>query len=107
MPYIFFTLTAGIVLILLSAKTIDFIAFHILGVTTADPLSDNFLLRATFWSGSLPLTVISSMSAAGFLFLTWKYGGRIFKRLIAPFSISPDMLDDITYKSIVFGFPFF
>ncbi len=106
-PYIFWTLTAGIVLILLSAKTIDFIAFHILGVTAADPLSDNFLLRATFWSGSLPLTIISSIAAAGFLFLMWQYGGGVFKRLIAPFSISPEMLDDITYKSIVVGFPLF
>lgn len=105
--YIFWTLTAGVVLILLFAKTIDFAVFHVFGATAVDPLSDNFLLRATFWSGSIPFTVFSSIVAGGFLFLVWRNGGSILKKLIAHFSISAKMLDDITYKSIVVGFPLF
>jgi cytochrome c-type biogenesis protein CcsB len=105
--YIFWTLTAGTVLILLFAKTIDFIVFYVFGATALDPLSDNFLLRATFLSGSIPFTVFSSIVAGGFLFLVWRNGGNLLKKLIAHFSISAEMLDDITYKSIIVGFPLF
>jgi cytochrome c-type biogenesis protein CcsB len=105
--YIFWTLTAGIVMILLFAKAVDFMAFYVLGITARDPMSDNILLRASFWSGSIPLTVFSSVVAGGFLFLIWRNGGSVFKKLMAYFSISPQIFDDITYKSIVVGFPLF
>jgi cytochrome c-type biogenesis protein CcsB len=105
--YIFWTLTSGIVLLLLIAKMVDFMAFYVLGITARDPMSDNFLLRASFWSGSIPLTLFSSAVAGGFLFLIWRNGGSVFKKLMAHFSISPQIYDDITYKSIVVGFPLF
>lgn len=105
--YIFGALTAGTVMLLLFAKTIDFIAFHVLGITARDPMSDNFMLRASFWSGSIPITIFSSVVAGGFLFLVWKHWGSILKNLVSHFSISAKMLDDITYKSIVVGFPLF
>ncbi|MBT9139194.1 MAG: Cytochrome c biogenesis protein CcsA [Syntrophomonadaceae bacterium] len=103
--YIFWTMTVGIVLILLFAKILDFAALSI--IDTPDPLSDNFLLRATFWSGSVPITVISSIVAVGFLFLVWKNGGSVFKKIISPFPISAELLDELTYKMIIIGFPLF
>lgn len=106
-PYIFWTMISGITMLLLFAKTVDFIVFYGFGATEVDPFSDNFLLRATLLSGSIPLTIFSSVAAGGFLFLIWRNGGSVFKRLIAHFPVSAEMLDDITYKCIVVGFPLF
>ena len=101
--YIFWSIITGIFLIILFAMGIDF-----LSLTTAEraQLIQSHFLKASFRSSSWPVVVISWIVSIAFILALWKFGLRI-KKVLFSLSLSPQMLDDITYKSIAVGFPLF
>jgi len=103
--YIFWTLTLGTVIVVLAAMGLDFLKFRVAGMNP-DAVVQSFLFKATFLSGSPAVAFASFAAAALVLFAVWNYGG-VFRRIISAVGISPDMLDEITYKSIAVGFPIF
>jgi cytochrome c-type biogenesis protein CcsB len=102
--YIFWTVTMGAFMTVLLAMGIDFAKFKIIG--SAAGSFKSYLLKATFLNPSTPAVIFSYAAAAVLIFLVWQYG-YVFKRIIATFDLSPDQLDEITYKSIAIGFPIF
>lgn len=103
--YVFWTLTLGLVIVVLSAMGLDFLKFRVAGMQP-EVLIKGFLFKATFLSGSPAVAFASYAAAALVLLAVWNYGG-VFRRIISTVGISPDMLDEITYKSIAVGFPIF
>lgn len=103
--YIFWTVTTGIFIVLLVAMGLDYLSFKVF-IKNPDVLVKSFLFKASFFSPSPVVAAMSFIAAAVFLFLFWRYG-HFLKKIIGSFSLSPDILDDITYKSIAIGFPVF
>ncbi len=99
--YVFWTLSVGLLLIVLIAMVLDFITFRSIFST-----SKSYLFRATFLSQATGVATLSWIAALTILFVLWRFGYRL-KRLLSSFSISIDALDDIIYKSIAVGFPIF
>jgi cytochrome c-type biogenesis protein CcsB len=64
------------------------------------------MFKATFRSSSGLVILLSYIGSAVFVFFVWKYGYAL-KKLIESFSISKELLDDLTYKNIAIGFPVF
>lgn len=102
--YLFWTVTLGVFLSVLIAMGIDFLVFRVAGNPEAFIKSN--LFKATFRNASGAVAVVSYIAAVAFIFLIWKFG-HVVKKIISSFSISPDMLDDLTYKNIAIGFPIF
>ncbi|HWR58306.1 MAG TPA: c-type cytochrome biogenesis protein CcsB [Thermodesulfovibrionales bacterium] len=103
--YIFWTVTVGIFVVLLAAMGLDFLTYKLF-ISNPDILIKSFLLKASFFSQSTVVAVLSWIIGIGLIFLCWKYG-YLLKKVIASFSLSPETLDEITYKSIAVGFPIF
>lgn len=103
--YIFWTITLGIFFSILIAMGIDFLTFKI-AAKTPEAFIKSYLFKATFRSSSGAVILFSYAIAIAFVFLVWRYG-HVIKKLIESFSISHDLLDDLTYKSIAIGFPVF
>ncbi|MDA8215357.1 MAG: c-type cytochrome biogenesis protein CcsB [Nitrospiraceae bacterium] len=103
--YIFWTTTFGIFAAVLVAMGIDFLAFKI-AAKSPEAFIKSYLFKATFRNDSGIIALLSYVGAAGFVFLTWRYGHAL-KKLIESFSISQEILDDLTYKNIAIGFPIF
>ncbi len=103
--YIFWTGALGIFSIILVALIIDFLVFRVAGVTYGQ--TENHILEATFQSESGFIVLLSYIGSLAFIGLLWRYGGSIIKKIADSFSISKEMLDDVTYKSIAVGFPIF
>lgn len=103
--YIFWTVILGIFLAILLAMGIDFLTFKV-AVKTPDAFIKSHLFKATFRSDSGFMVMLSYIGAAAFIFILWRFG-YIFKKIIASFNVSPDLLDDLTYKNIAIGFPIF
>jgi cytochrome c-type biogenesis protein CcsB len=103
--YIFWTVASGIFIILLIAMGLDYLSFKVL-IRNPDVLIKSFLFKASFFSPSPAISVLSWIAAAVFLFACWRYG-HLLKKIVGAFPLSPEILDDITYKSIAIGFPIF
>lgn len=103
--YIFWTLSVGLFLIVLIAMALDFMTFRI-AFSTPESFIKSYLFRATFLNQSKGIAAFSYMVASCILFVLWRFGYLIKKKLIS-FSISTEVLDDITYKSVAIGFPIF
>ncbi len=103
--YLFWTFTLGIFMSILIAMGVDFLTFKI-AVKTPEAFIQSFLFKSSFRSDSGTVVLISYLAVAAFIFLIWRYG-YILKKVITSFSLSPDILDDLTYKSIAVGFPVF
>jgi cytochrome c-type biogenesis protein CcsB len=103
--YLFWTITLGIFLTILVAMGIDFLSFKILA-RGPEEFIKNYLFKATFRNDSGVIVLFSYIGAMVLIFLVWKYG-VILKRLLESFSISKELLDDLTYKLIAIGFPVF
>ncbi len=101
--YIFWSVTVGIFLVVLIAMGIDY-----LSATAAqqEELLQSYFLKATFRSSSGGVVAISWVVSIFFISAIWRYGLGL-KKTLTGLSITPDMLDDITYKSIAIGFPLF
>lgn len=103
--YIFWTAALGLFSIMFIGFIIDFLVFRVAGVTYGQ--TENHILEATFESESGFIVLLSYISSLAFIGLLWRYGGSIIKKVIESFSISKEILDDVTYKSIAIGFPIF
>jgi cytochrome c-type biogenesis protein CcsB len=103
--YIFWTVTFGMFLAILIAMGIDFLTFKIMA-KSPEAFIRNYLFKSTFRSSSGVIVLLSYTALAVFVFSVWRYG-YILKKLISSFSITQDMLDDLTYKNIAIGFPVF
>ncbi len=102
--YIFWVATSGLTLIFLIAMGIDYIVFK-----AGRPdimIKKGYIFRATFLNANTIVSVLS-FAVAGLLFFTlWRYG-YLIKHIISSLKITPDILDEITYKAIAIGFPIF
>ncbi|MDA8239199.1 MAG: c-type cytochrome biogenesis protein CcsB [Nitrospiraceae bacterium] len=103
--YIFWTVSTGIFLVVLLAMGLDYLSFKVM-IKNPDVLIKSFLFRASLLSNSPLVSLLSWIAAVVFIFMLWRYG-HLLKKVIGSFSLSADILDDITYKSIAIGFPVF
>lgn len=103
--YIFWTVMLSIFVIVLAAMGLDYLTFK-LSVKSQEDLIKSYLFRASFRNDSSVVAFGSLALAAAFTFAVWRFGG-ILRKVIAGFSMSADILDEITYKSIAMGFPIF
>ncbi|MBI4688059.1 MAG: c-type cytochrome biogenesis protein CcsB [Nitrospirae bacterium] len=102
-PYIFWSIVVGVFLIILVAMGIDYLS--IAGASTEELIKNHFL-KSTFRSSSDGVAAVSYIAGIIAIYLIWRYGLGL-KKILCSFSISADMLDEITYKSIAIGFPLF
>ena len=102
--YIFWTITFGLFTVLLVSMGIDLFTFKV--KVRPEIFIHNYLFRTSFLNPSATVKLISYISAIAVLFVIWRYG-YILRSVIAKFNVTPDMLDEITYKSIAVGFPIF
>jgi cytochrome c-type biogenesis protein CcsB len=103
--YFFWTVTLALFGASLIAMGIDFITLRITA-RSPEAFIQNYLFKATFRSGSGLIVAISCIALAAIVFFVWRYG-YMLKTLITSFQLTPDILDDLTYKTIAIGFPIF
>lgn len=101
--YIFWSIIMGIFIVVLIGMGIDFLS---LSASERAHLIESHFLKSTLRSSSGGIVAASWLISALFIFLIWNSGFRL-KGVFASLSLSPTMLDDITYKSIAIGFPLF
>ncbi len=101
--YIFGSIIMGVFLVVLIAMGIDYLSIT---VAQRGELIQSYFLKATFKSSSGGIVAISWVISIAFIFVVWRYGLRL-KKILTGLSIVPNMLDEITYKSIAIGFPLF
>jgi cytochrome c-type biogenesis protein CcsB len=104
-PYIFWTVALGVFIAVLVAMGIDFIVFKV-AAKSPEAFIQSYLFKATFRSASAAVSALSYAGLAAFVFLVWNYG-YVIKKIILSFSLSEDMLEELTYKNIAIGFPIF
>src|SRR5208337_2608409 len=104
-PYIFWTVVLGIFISVLIVMGIDFLVFKV-AVNSPESFLKSYLFKATYRNSSGAVSLVSYIGTAVFIFLIWKYG-YLLRNVIASFSISEELLDDLTYKSVAVGFPIF
>jgi cytochrome c-type biogenesis protein CcsB len=102
--YLFWTLTIGIFVIVMVAMGIDFFTFKVR--VRPEVFIQSYLFKSTFLNPSGAVKLVSWLLSAGILYVSWRYG-YVLKTVITRFNVTPDMLDEITYKSIAIGFPIF
>jgi len=101
--YIFWSIVIGIFIVVLIGMGIDFSS---LSAAERKELIQSHFLTATFRSESGGVAVLSWVLSIAFIFGIWKFGLGL-KKVLASLSLTPNMLDEITYKSINVGFPLF
>jgi len=101
--YIFWSIVVGIFLVVLIAMGID-----LLSLTAAQrkEFLQNYFLKATFKNPSGGIVAVSWVVSIAFISAIWRFGLGL-KKILTSLSITPNMLDEITYKSIAMGFPLF
>jgi cytochrome c-type biogenesis protein CcsB len=104
LSYLFWSITLGIMIILLLATGFDLLKFKVM--VKPDIFIKTYMFKASFFNPSSAIKVVSWISALGIIFVVWRFG-NILKTIIEKFNITPEMLDEITYKSIAIGFPIF
>jgi cytochrome c-type biogenesis protein CcsB len=102
--YIFWTITFGIMVILLLAMGIDLLKFKVM--VKPDIFIKTYMFKTSFLSESASIRILSWISALVIIFVVWRFGNAL-KTVIEKFNINSEMLDEITYKSIAIGFPIF
>lgn len=105
LTYIFWTIMLSVIIILLVAMGLDFMKFKVVG-TSQQEFIKSYIMRATFANPSSGIALLSWVVTLTFMFLVWNYGS-VLKRIILSMNITPDLLDEITYKAIAVGFPVF
>ncbi|HCC69017.1 MAG TPA: c-type cytochrome biogenesis protein CcsB [Nitrospiraceae bacterium] len=101
--YIFGSIITGVFLLVLIAMGLDHLSFRV--VNPGDP-TENYFFKATFGNPLGIVAVISYFASMAFIFTVWRFGLNL-KKTLTGFSVSRDMLDEISYKGIVVGFPLF
>ncbi|OGW56252.1 MAG: c-type cytochrome biogenesis protein CcsB [Nitrospirae bacterium RBG_13_43_8] len=102
--YIFWSVTLGIFIAVLIAMGIDLLNFRVM--VKPEEFIKSYMFKTSFLNPSPPVKIISWVSMAIIIFVIWRYGA-VLKAVITKFNIAPDILDEITYKSIAIGFPIF
>ncbi len=102
--YIFWTVSLGVLIVLLAAMGLDFMKYHILA-TNSEAIK-SYLFRATFKSASAAVSLASWTGSVIIIALVWRYG-YLLKRIVAAFNVTTDLLDELTYKTVAVGFPIF
>lgn len=103
--YIFWTVMLSVFIITLSGMGLDYFTFKV-AIKSQEDLIKSYLFKASFLSSSASVAVLSWVIGVALTYFIWRFGG-ILKKIIGSFSISHEMLDEITYKSIAIGFPIF
>jgi len=101
--YIFWSIIVGAFTVMLIAMGIDLIS---LSAPERREFIQNYFLHATFKSPSGGIVAISWIASLIFLFVIWRYGIGL-KKILNSFSLTPEILDEIIYKSVAIGFPLF
>ncbi len=104
-PYIFWTVTMGIFIVILAAMGLDYLTFRV-AIQNPEGLIKSYLFKASLFNKSVGVSLLSWIAALVFIYVCWRYG-RALKKIISAFSLSSETLDEITYKSIAIGFPIF
>lgn len=102
--YLFWSITLGIMIILLLSTGFDLLKFKVM--VKPDIFIKTYMFKASFLNTSSAIKVLSWISALVIIFAVWRYG-NVLKTVIQKFNITPEILDEITYKSIAIGFPIF
>lgn len=102
--YIFWTATFGIFVAVLLAMGLDVLTFKVM--VKPEIFIKSYLFKSSFLNPSSAVKLISWIAAAAIIFIIWRYG-VILKPIIEKFNMTPEILDEITYKSIAVGFPIF
>ncbi len=102
--YIFWTIILGLFIVVLAAMGIDFLTFKV--VVKPEEFIKSYMFKSSFLNPSVFIKILSWISMVIILFIIWRYG-TILKKVIEKFNITPEILDEITYKSIAIGFPIF
>ena len=100
--YIFWSIIIGIFIIVLIGMGIDFSS---LSAAERKELIQSHFLKSTFRNESGGVVAVSWALSIAFIFAIWKFGLGL-KKVLASLSLTPNMLDEITYKSINVGFPY-
>jgi cytochrome c-type biogenesis protein CcsB len=101
--YVFWSIIIGIFLVVLIGLGIDFMS---LSASERGELIKSHFLQATFRNDSGIIATTSWIISIAFIFALWHFGLRL-KKVLASLSVTPQMLEDIEYKSIAIGFPLF
>lgn len=101
--YVFWSLIIGIFLVVLIAMGIDFLS---LSAAERAELIQSHFLKTTFRSASGVAVAASWIISIAFIFTIWQFGLGL-KKVLSSLSVTPQMLEDIEYKSIAIGFPLF
>jgi cytochrome c-type biogenesis protein CcsB len=104
LSYIFWSISLGIFIVIIASMGIDLLTFKVM--VKPDIFIKSYLFKTSFLNPSAAVKILSWILAAFILFIVWRYGSAL-RTVVEKFSITPDMLDEITYKSIAFGFPIF
>lgn len=102
--HLFWTATVGIFLVILVATGLDFAIFK--AGSRPEEFIQNYFLKASFRNSSMVIVTVSWTLSIAFVFAIWRLGNG-FKKTLEGFSLTTDMLDEITYKTIAIGFPLF
>ncbi|MEE9524681.1 MAG: c-type cytochrome biogenesis protein CcsB [Thermodesulfovibrionales bacterium] len=103
--YIFWTVTLSAMCILLVAMGLDYMKFKMV-TSSQQEFIKSYLLRATLANPSTGIKVLSWALTLAFTGAVW-YFGPALKKIIESLQITPEKLDEITYKSVAIGFPIF
>jgi len=106
LSYMFWTITLSIFSILFIVMGIDLLFFKAEALVKPDIFIKTYMFKASFLSTSSAIKVLSWISAFVIILVVWRFG-NVLKTVIEKFNITPEMLDEITYKSIAIGFPIF
>jgi cytochrome c-type biogenesis protein CcsB len=77
-----------------------------ISTTERAQLIQNHFLKSTLRNPSGGIAAVSWIASIAFIFVIWQFGFRL-KKVLSGLSLTSEMLDDITYKSIAIGFPLF
>lgn len=103
--YLFITLCSTLALGLLVFMGIDYLVFSM----QVQPAGEGFrkhMFESTFISRSIPVVAVSWAALFSLFALIWSQGLRV-KALLKQFMPAQDILDDLTYRLIAFGWPLF
>ena len=101
--YIIWSIIIGIFLVVLIGMGIDWIS-----ISTAERTKfiENHFLKSTLRNPSGGIAIASWIVSAAFIYAVWQFGLGL-KKVLSGLSLTSEMLDDISYKSIAIGFPLF
>ncbi len=102
--YFFWTLTFSVFVILIVTMGIDFLTFKV--QVKPEEFIRSYLFKTSFMNPSSTVKIISWVASLAFFLVVWRYG-YVLRKVLEKFNLTPDMLDEITYKSIAVGFPIF